>query len=254
VVKDVAMDVGKSFVDTIGKGVKDFASDMIGKGGKIVGDLIKNPLDALKDIGKKLIPPQFQMFMAMGKTLMQAATQILQKFMEKLNININVNVNVGGAQGAQGAQGGTVQAGPFTVGGSQTAGNSPQIMGHEAAAEAVLSHKAESEQSLKLNDQQMKNVPTPPTKGSSESSSAGETKSSGGASSSSGSKAEFNNLRDLMKTDPKAFAEKFDKMSEGEKTAFQQNMQEMNRMFTMLSQMLQMQHDTSKSIINNMRV
>jgi hypothetical protein len=270
VVKDVAMDVGKSFVDTIGKGVKDFASDMIGKGGKIVGDLIKNPLDALKDIAKKFMPPQFQQLLNMGKTVMQAATSILNKFMEKANININININFGGAQAAQG--GGVAASGPH-------------IMGHEQAAEHLLNHQHGSlEVPASMAD--MLHGPRPQilpsssnnTSGVGNTSSAGssgKTESAGGTGDAGKTDeakeytdvnakkfaaGEMNGaqLERLQLSDPKAFQSMMKGMStEDRGLAMQQmqtHLQSVNQMLSMMTNMAQIQHDSAKAIINNMRV
>jgi hypothetical protein len=269
VVKDVAMDVGKSFVDTIGKGVKDFASDMIGKGGKIVGDLIKNPLDALKDIAKKFMPPQFQQLLNMGKTVMQAATSILNKFMEKLadmvkgkdvSVKIEtpfVTITMTGSQGAQGAQG---AQDPHGI----------SAMNHEAAAAAVLEHQHGSGQSLALNEHQMHNMPTPPSTSSSNTASSSGTASTSGTTEANTSKtdddpnktttvadmkgviaaAQSGNVDNMMKE----YAKVPDKDRPMAMFAMQQELQKINQMMSMMSNIAQVQHDTSKAVINNLRV
>lgn len=261
VVKDVAMDVGKSFVDTIGKGVKDFASDMIGKGGKIVGDLIKNPLDALKDIAKKFIPPQFQQLLNMGKTVMQAATSILNKFMEKLadmvkgkDVSVKIEtpfmtVTVTGAQGAQGAQD------PHGV----------SMMGHEAAGAAVLEHTHGAGQSLELSEQQMSNIPKPPasTSASNTTSASGTTEANTNKTDDDPNKttsvadmkgviaaAQSGNVDNMMKE----YAKVPDKDRPMAMFAMQQELQKINQMMSMMSNIAQVQHDTSKAVINNLRV
>jgi hypothetical protein len=222
VVKDVAMDVGKQFVDTISKGIKDVASEVLGKGAKVVGDLIKNPLDALKDLGKKLIPPGFQQLMDLGKTVMQAATHILQKFMEKIGINININVNIGGAQGAQAsgsasgansAQSTTSSNGTSSAGSAQSAGGAAASSGAESAQSAEGDGKV-ADMSGVL------------------------------------SAARSGNIDQMMK--------EYGKIPEKDRPmamfAMQQELQKINQMMSMLTNIAQVQHDTSKAVINNLRV
>ena len=65
-------------------------------------------------------------------------------------------------------------------------------------------------------------------------------------------------LRALMKSDPKKFAEMMDSASDNERLALTTNlqdyMQSMNRIETMISNMSKADHDTAKAIISNMRV
>jgi hypothetical protein len=231
-VKNVATDVGKQFVDTIGKGIKDVASDVIGKGAKIVGDLIKNPLDALKDLGQKLIPPQFQMFMEMGKTIMQAATQILQKFMGDLNLEARVGVGSDGVKAEVSV--GTKSAGDAK--GAEQTKNSGQT---KSSAETKSSGETKTRQA-------------------DESQRGGSTKAGGSGdpvqTKTGTSGGDITKMAELLRKDPDAFAKQYGDLSPNELLALETKMKSMDRLFSSMSNMLAVEHDTKKALISNMRV
>lgn len=260
VVKDVAMDIGKQFVDTIGKGIKDVASEVLGKGAKVIGDVIKNPLDALKDLGKKLIPPGFQQLMNLGQSVMQAATNILQKFLDKIGININININIGGAQGAQA---GAAQASGRPDAHQQIINGANNMNPQSIQLEKPTQSMVDAQNALNAQNN---------------TSSAGNTQSTGGASDAGktdGKKTSENytnthakqfaagelngaDMERLQLRDPKGFQAMMKDMTAEDRglamQQMQQHLQSVNQMISMMTNMAQIQHDTTKAVINNLRV
>ncbi len=233
VVKDVAMDIGKSFVDTISKGVKDVAGDVIGKGAKIVGDVIKNPLDALKDMGKKLLPPQFQMAFDLGKTLMQAATGILKNFMEKFNFEAKVGVGKDGVTAEVSASTRSSGAGETKGAGRPREVEGDPVRPREVEGDPIRTRQAdESQRSGGARSGSSDPVNT-------------KTGTTGG---------DITKMADLLRKDPDAFAKKYSDLTPNQLLALETKMKSMDRLFSSMSNLLAVEHDMKKSIISNFRV
>ncbi|QDG54279.1 hypothetical protein FIV42_27100 [Persicimonas caeni] len=107
--------------------------------------------------------------------------------------------------------------------------------------------------------------PATTARGSSKADSAGSTNQAGSSSGSSGLGAmEFNGksvdqMINLMNNDPKALMDHLGSIKDPEEKQMamkmiMQRLQEINQMFSMMSNMMKSMHDTAKAAINNMRV